>query len=140
VLKVPASNDADGRGATSAKHVAPNPIDSNLLGQAHHSVVDWVKATAPSTGGQKRKCHPPTLKCKQSKPSVDQVMTQIELPPYRGPRSPLDLVAIEIIFECLFESFQHASQDVGVGTSARGVAQPVKKTRGPPLKSVLAPR
>jgi hypothetical protein len=48
---------------------------------------------------------PPTLKCKQSKPPPDQVMTQIELPPYHGPRSPLDLVAVEIIFGHLFEAF-----------------------------------
>jgi hypothetical protein len=37
--------------------------------------------------------------------SADQVMTQIELPPYREPRRPLDLVTIEIIFGCLFETF-----------------------------------
>jgi hypothetical protein len=40
-------------------------------------------------------------------------MTQIELPPYRGPRSPLDLVAIEIIFGRLSEAFRHASQAAG---------------------------
>jgi hypothetical protein len=40
VLKEPAGDDADGRGATSAEHVAPNPIDSILVGQAHSSVVD----------------------------------------------------------------------------------------------------
>jgi hypothetical protein len=32
VLKEPAGDDADGRGATSAEHVAPKLIDSNLLG------------------------------------------------------------------------------------------------------------
>jgi hypothetical protein len=32
-------------------------------------------------------------------------MTQIELPPYRGPRSPLDVDAIEIIFGHIFEVF-----------------------------------
>jgi hypothetical protein len=67
-------------------------------GQSHPSVVDQVEATAPSVGGQKRKCPPPTLKCKQSKPPADQVTTQIELPPYHRPRSPLDLVVVEIIF------------------------------------------
>jgi hypothetical protein len=51
VLKEPAGDDVDGGGATSAEHITPNPIDSNLLGQAHPSVVDRVKATAPSTGG-----------------------------------------------------------------------------------------
>jgi hypothetical protein len=33
------------------------------------------------------------------------LMTQIELPLYRGPRSPLDLVTIENIFGYLFEAF-----------------------------------
>jgi hypothetical protein len=105
VLKEPPGEDADGGGATSAEHVAPNSIDSNLLGQAHPSVVDRVKATAPSAGGQKRKRPLPALKRKQSKPPADQVMTQIELPPYCGPRSLLDLVVIEIIFGRPFEAF-----------------------------------
>jgi hypothetical protein len=51
VLKEPASDNADGGGATSAEHIAPNPIGSNMLGQAHPSVVDRVNATTPSTGG-----------------------------------------------------------------------------------------
>jgi hypothetical protein len=98
VLKEPAGDDVDGRGAILAEHVAPNPIVSNLLGQAHPSAVDQVEATAPSAGGQKRKHPLPTLKRKQSKLPDNQGMTQIKLPPYRGPRSPLDLVVIEIIF------------------------------------------
>jgi hypothetical protein len=40
-----------------------------------------------------------------SAPPTDQVMTQFVLPPYHGPRSPLDLVAIKIIFGCIFEAF-----------------------------------
>jgi hypothetical protein len=67
-------------------------------------------------------------------------MTQIELPSYHGPQSPLDLVAIEIIFGRLFKAFRHASQTAGAGTSVGGAAQPVKKTRGLPLKSILVPR
>jgi hypothetical protein len=105
VLKVLADDDANGRGTTSAEHVAPNPIDSNLLGQAHPSVVDRVEATTPSAGGQKWKRPPPTLKCKQSNLLADQVMTQIELPSYHGAQSSLDLVVIEIIFWLLFEAF-----------------------------------
>jgi hypothetical protein len=54
-------------------------------GKIHPLVVDRVKATAPSTGGQKRKHPSPTLKRKQSKPLADLVMTQIELPLYCGP-------------------------------------------------------
>jgi hypothetical protein len=105
VLKEPAGDDADGGGATSAEHVVPNLIDSNFLEQAHPSVVDRVKATAPSAGGQKGKRPQPALKRKQSKPLADQVMTQIVLPLYRGLRSPLDLVTTEIIFGCIFEAF-----------------------------------
>jgi hypothetical protein len=67
-------------------------------------------------------------------------MTQIELPLYHGPRSPLNLVAIEIIFGRLFEAFRHVSQAAGTGTSVGGAAQRMKKTHVPPLKSVLALR
>jgi hypothetical protein len=105
VLKEPTGDDADDGGATSAEHIAPDPIDSNMVGQAHPSVADWVDVTAPLAGGQKRKCPPLALKHKQSKTPVDQVMTQIELPPYRRPRSSLDLVAVDIIFGCLFKGF-----------------------------------
>jgi hypothetical protein len=105
VLKEPTGNDANGGGATSAEHIAHNPISSNMLWQAHPSVANRVDATAPSASGQKRKCPPFALKRKQFKPPVDQGMTQIELHPYREPRSPLDLVDVEIIFGRLFEAF-----------------------------------
>jgi hypothetical protein len=75
VLKEPAGDDADGGGATSAEHIAPNPIDSNVMGQAHPSVVDWFNSTTPPAGGQKRKRPLPALKRKQSNPPADQVMT-----------------------------------------------------------------
>jgi hypothetical protein len=45
-------------------------------------------------------------------------MIQIELPPYGGPHSLLDLVAIEIIFGCLFEAFRCVAQAAGTGASA----------------------
>jgi hypothetical protein len=41
----------------------------------------------------------------QTKTLANEMMTQIELPPYRGPQNPLDLVAMEIIFGRLFEAF-----------------------------------
>jgi hypothetical protein len=41
------------------------------------------------------------------------------------------LVTIEIIFRCLFEAFQHASQAVGTGTSDDDDTWPKKKTRQP---------
>jgi hypothetical protein len=39
---------------------------------------------------------------------VNQLMIQVELPPYRGPHSPLDLAASEIVFGRMFEEFHHA--------------------------------
>jgi hypothetical protein len=70
------------------------------------------------------------------------VTTQIKLPLYHKPRSPLGLVVVEIIFGRLFEAFRHASYGVGAGagTLVGGTAQPMKKTREVPLKSVLVPR
>jgi hypothetical protein len=68
------------------------------------------------------------------------MMTKIEFPPYRGPRNPLDLVAIEIIFSRFFESFLRTSQAAGTGSSISGNTQPLKKKRTPLLKSTLAPR
>jgi hypothetical protein len=105
VLKEPASDDANGGGATSVEHIAPNPISSNVLWQANPSVVDRVDATTPSASGQKRKYPSPALKHKQSKPQADQVMTRIEHPPYREPQSPLDLVTVEIILGIFLKAF-----------------------------------
>jgi hypothetical protein len=51
VLKEPTGDDADDGGAASAEHIAPNPIGSNVLGQAHPSVVDQVDATTPLARG-----------------------------------------------------------------------------------------
>jgi hypothetical protein len=66
-------------------------------------------------------------------------MTQIELPPYRIPRSPLDLVVIENIFRRLFEAFRHTSQAIGTALSVGGDTQPLKKKRTLTLKSILMP-
>jgi hypothetical protein len=77
VLKEPTGDDADDRGATLVKHIAPNLIGSNVMGQDHPSVVDRVDATAPLASGQKRKHPLLALKLKQSKTLVDQVLTQI---------------------------------------------------------------
>jgi hypothetical protein len=64
----------------------------------------------------------------------------IELCPYRGPRSPLDLVDVEHIFGCLFEAFRFASQAVRTDTSASEDAQSSKRTRAPTLKRMIVPK
>jgi hypothetical protein len=64
-------------------------------------------------------------------------MTQVELPPYCGPHSPLDLVAIEIIFGRIFEAFQQISQVAAIGATPAADNRPLKKICRPPLKKVL---
>jgi hypothetical protein len=54
--------------------------------------------------GMAASVHPATKRNKLIR-QADQVMNQVELPPYREPHSPLDLVAIEIMLGHIFEAF-----------------------------------
>jgi hypothetical protein len=65
------------------------------------------------------------------------VMTQIELPPYHGPHSPLDLVTVEIVFGRIFEVFRHISQ---AAAAADDNDRPTKRSCQPSLRKVLVPR
>jgi hypothetical protein len=85
--------------------IAPGPLSSNALVQTDPSIADQAAPGAPSTSGHKRKRPPTVRKRKETKTYADQVMTPIELPPYRGPMSPLDLVAIEIILDVSLKLF-----------------------------------
>jgi hypothetical protein len=79
------------------------------------------------------------LASKRKQPaSSDQVITELCL--YHGPRSPLDLVAIEFVFVRLFEAFRRTSQAAGTGTSAGADTQPAKKSRVPSMRNMLVPR
>jgi hypothetical protein len=99
--KKSASDDAEDGGASSAKLIAPNLISSDVLEQFDPCAATQVAAPFLPTGKHGRKCPLPAPK--RNRP-LDQVMTQIEISLYHGPCSPLDLVAIEIIFGCIFES------------------------------------
>jgi hypothetical protein len=102
---VSAGHDAGDDGVTLAELTAPGLISSIEPEQSKPSTAGQVLAIVPPSGRRGRK-HPP-LATKRSKsiPSADQVMTQVELPPYHGPCCTLDLVAIEFIFGCIFEAF-----------------------------------
>jgi hypothetical protein len=63
-------------------------------------------------------------------------MSQVELPPCRGPRSPLDLVAIKIIFGHIFEAFHRISQADATIVMSTDDNKPVKRFHRP-LKKVL---
>jgi hypothetical protein len=103
--KASADDDAGDKGASSAEQSAPNPISSSMPKQTDSSATGRVPPVIPSTGGHGRKRPPPATRQNKPIPQTDQVMSHVELPPYRGLRIPLDLVVIEIIFGCIFEAF-----------------------------------
>jgi hypothetical protein len=67
-------------------------------------------------------------------------MTQVEHPLYHGLRSPLDSIAIEIIFVHIFEAFQQISQAAAAGDVSTDDNKPFKRFHQPPLKKALVPR
>jgi hypothetical protein len=99
----PVGDDAGDNGTPSAETLAPNLIGSSSAGETHPSVADQAIPTTPSGDDQKKKCIVLGTKRKHNKATDDQVI--IELPPYRGPRSPLDIVIVEHLFGRLFEAF-----------------------------------
>jgi hypothetical protein len=136
--KEPTGDDAEGGGAPSVETLTPNLIGSSLAVMSHPSTADQTTTTAPSSGGQKKKCVALGTMRKPDKAPADQVI--IKLPPYRGPRNPLGLVVVEHIFGCLFEAFRHVSQTARTGASAGDDAQPSKRARAPPLKKMIVPK
>jgi hypothetical protein len=97
-------NDTGDGGVSSTEPIAPKPISSDVLKQSDPSATGQVSINIPLSGGLEHKL-PPATRWNMPILQVDQVMTQVELPPYRGPRSTLDLIAIEIIFGHIFEAF-----------------------------------
>jgi hypothetical protein len=79
----------------SVETLTLNPIGSSVAEESRPSAADRTTSTYPSGSGQKKKCVVLGTKRKQDKTMIDQVV--IELPPYHGSRSPLDLVIIEHI-------------------------------------------
>jgi hypothetical protein len=118
--------------------LAPNPIGFSSVEESRPSVADRTTATAPSGGGPRKKHIALGTKHKQDQALADQVT--IELPPYHGPQSPLDLVVVDHIFRCLFEALRLASLAARTGTSAGEDIQPSKRAQALPLKKMLMPR
>jgi hypothetical protein len=101
-LNEPIGDDAGGNRAPSAETLAPNPIGSSSVGETRPSAVGQAVPTSPSGGGQKKKLIVLGTKSKHNKVVDHQVI--IELPPNRGPQSPLDIVIVEHLFGHLFEA------------------------------------
>jgi hypothetical protein len=85
-------DDVGGNRAPSAETLAPNLFVSSSSGETHPSAADQAVPTAPSGGGQKKKRIVLGTKRKHNKVTDDQVI--IELPPYRRPQSPVDIVTV----------------------------------------------
>jgi hypothetical protein len=67
-------------------------------------------------------------------------MTQVELPSYHRPHSPMDLVAIEFIFGRIFEAFQQISQAATTGAASASDNKALKRFHRPLLKKALVLR
>jgi nitrogen fixation-related uncharacterized protein len=137
-LNEPVGDDVGGNGAPSAETLAPNLIGSSSAGETRPSAADQAVPTTPSSGGQKKKHVVLGTKRKHNKVADDQVI--IELPPYHGPRSPLDIVTVEHIFGHLFEAFRHISQMARIDAPTGDDAQLSKRAQALSLRKLLVPK
>jgi hypothetical protein len=83
--KKSAGDDAKDEVVSSAEPIAPNLISSGAPGQSNPSAAGRVAASIFPIG--KHGCKRPPPSPRHNRP-LDQVMTQIEIPPYRDPYSP----------------------------------------------------
>jgi hypothetical protein len=91
-------------GVASAETLVPGLIGTDVRNLPRPSVTDWVPIVLPARGHCRKHL---LIAAKQPKlvPHADQVTTQVELTPFHGLRSPLDFVAIEIVFGHIFQAF-----------------------------------
>jgi hypothetical protein len=106
---VPTTDDAGGMGTTLVDDATDDPVGAGAPGTIRPPAADWVLVVPPSSEHSK-KCLRLAIKWSDPTPHTNQVMSQVELPPYRGPHSPLDLVALEIVFAHMFWAFHRVSQ------------------------------
>jgi hypothetical protein len=103
-----ANDDAGVVGTASVKTLIPGLIGTDAPNLPRPSIANWVSIVLRVRGRGSK--HPPiATKWPKPVPHVDQVTTQVELPPFLELRSPLDLVANEIVFGHLFEVFRRMS-------------------------------
>jgi hypothetical protein len=134
----PVGDDARGNGVPSAETLAPNLIGSCSVGVTCPSAIVQAVPTVPSADDQKKKHVMLGTKRKHNKAADDQVI--IELPSYRGPQSPHDIVIVEHLSGHLFEAFQHRSQAPRTQAPTGDGAQPSKRARAPSLKKLFVPK
>jgi hypothetical protein len=106
---VPAADDAGGARTNSVEAAALGPAGAGSPGTTRSLAANRVPAVAASSACGWKRPHP-TVKRSDPGHQTNHVMIQVELPPYHGPRSPLDLVALEIVFGHMFEVFRRVPQ------------------------------
>jgi hypothetical protein len=127
--KAPDGDVVEDGGASSTEPITPNSIKSNVPKQTHPSIADRATSIVPPANGRGHKCLRTAIRQNQPLPLADQVMSQTELPPYRGPRNLLDSVVVEIIFGCLFEAFRRISQVVAAASNQPMIVLGLKRRR-----------
>jgi hypothetical protein len=106
--------------------------------QVRPSATDQPTTAAPlGSGPSKKKCLVLASKRKQPAPS-DQVIT--EFFPHHVPRYSPDLVAVKIVFGCLFKALQRPTQAAKIDSSAGADIQPAKRPWAPLMRKMLATR
>jgi hypothetical protein len=106
---VSAADDTSGVGTTFVKATIPGLSKAIAPSSSKPLVTDQV-LIVPASSTSNRKYMRLAVKWCDPGPRVDQVMIQVELSPYHGPHSPLDLVALEIVFGRMFEAFHRVSR------------------------------
>jgi hypothetical protein len=104
-LKASPVDDAKVVGTASAETPIPGLIGDDV---PKLPATDQV-TTVPSAKGHGQKRPPIAARRPKPAPLVDQVMFQVEIPPFHGFRNPLELVAIEIVYGHIFEAFRRLS-------------------------------
>jgi hypothetical protein len=106
---VSAADDASGVGITFVKATIPGMSKAIAPGSSKPLAADRVLIVPASSTSNRKYMHLVVKWCDPG-PRVNQVMIQVELSPYHGPHSSLDLVASEIVFGRMFEAFHRVSR------------------------------
>jgi hypothetical protein len=106
--KVSTTDNARCAGMTSAKALVLGSSKVGALQIIRPPTADRVPSVPPLSA-RGRKCLLHAAKWSNLGFHADQVITQVEFPPYHRPRNPLDLVASVIVFGRMLEAFRRVS-------------------------------
>jgi hypothetical protein len=135
----PTGDDDGGQGTPSAEPTIPNLIRSDMAAQVLPSAADQLTTAAHLGSGHLKKKRVALVSMrKQHVSSSDQVIT--EPLPHHASRRSLGLVAVRLVFWCLFEAFQCLTQVASTDTSAGADTQLAKRLQVPLMRRMLTSR